>query len=473
MDDDQFESVCDRMLLDNPILSSFSFLDGFVQRLMERQFLTARPGIPTMMNTAAVDEQNLLHVSTVDDVDRTNARFYGKFPFPWRPLRLERALDGDLERALLCQAIGDWRHRAIPSRPRIWVAGCGTNQAVITALTFPDATVLGTDISQASLDVCARTAEELSVTNLELRPQSLNAASDREAFDYIICTGVIHHNADPGLALRRLSAALKPGGILELMVYNRFHRILSSAFQKAIRILAGTAPEPGSDTEMQLASSLSDTFPTPCLMERFLKGRHGWPPAKLADALLQPVEYSYTVESLQRLVASCDLEIAAPCLNTFDRADGKVSWNLRFGSDDVQRRYDALDDLERWHVTNLLLCESSPMLWFYLRRTNGAPRPPSERDICREFLETHFTSAHTMRQEYVLGRDGSYKAFEPIAYPPPPGDRRLRGVVADADGKVPAAVLLHRHGLPTTFPEVNDIRIQLTTPLFPYLKARR
>src|SRR5689334_7124119 len=99
------------------------------------------------------DEQNVSLAESGADVDGINAQFYGKYPFPPRAFRLERPLDPDFQRIMLCQDLGDWQHRTLPPRPAIWVAGCGTNQAVITALTFPRATVIGSDVSATSLDV--------------------------------------------------------------------------------------------------------------------------------------------------------------------------------------------------------------------------------------------------------------------------------------------------------------------------------
>jgi len=59
-----------------------------------------------------------------------------------------------------------------PGGGRVWVAGCGTNQAVITALMFPGARVLGTDLSEASLEGARRNADQLGVANLELHAGS-------------------------------------------------------------------------------------------------------------------------------------------------------------------------------------------------------------------------------------------------------------------------------------------------------------
>jgi hypothetical protein len=102
------------------------------------------------------DDQNLSLVDQPATIDSVNERFYGQFPFPPRAYRLERSLDPDFQRTFLCQDIGDWTRTSIPARPSIWVAGCGTNQAVITALAFPNGRVVGSDVSPSSVDLASR-----------------------------------------------------------------------------------------------------------------------------------------------------------------------------------------------------------------------------------------------------------------------------------------------------------------------------
>jgi 2-polyprenyl-3-methyl-5-hydroxy-6-metoxy-1,4-benzoquinol methylase len=418
------------------------------------------------------DEQNSLQAKSEWDVDQANAVFYGRFPYPWRALRLQRNLDTDFERVMLCQSIGDWSHRIIPRHSNIWVAGCGTNQAIITALKFPESTILASDLSRPSLDLCARTADELSVTNLELREESLNQVSYHEQFDYILCTGVIHHNSDPAMTLNRLSHALRPHGILELMVYNRFHRILPSAFQKAIRILAGSTIDPGSSIEVRLATSLIKKFPGDCQMAAFLRLHADSRPEKVADAMMQPIEHSYTVQTVCALAKSCNLELLAPSLNLIDKARNTTSWNLIFDCDELNKRYYELDDLRRWQVTNLLLCERSPMLWFYLKRIDRDVPPTSERDVCHDFLERRFLKAHARSLCYQLDDTGNYRSVDTTSmYPSPCRDARLRKVVESANGYTSMRDLLLRDGLCVSFPEVNEIRLGLTTPANPYLKS--
>jgi SAM-dependent methyltransferase len=370
---------------------------------------------------------------------------------------------------MLCQDLGDFTHRRIPERPSIWVAGCGTNQAVITALAFPRATVLGSDVSQASLDVAARSMAELAIGNLALRAESINEAQYFAQFDYVICTGVIHHNANPEETLARLARSLRPQGVLQLMVYNKFHRVLSSSVQKAIRVLSGDL-DPGSDRERELAEALVQQFEPPGRMGEFLAGLRASRPEEIADSLMQPVEHSYTIEGLHRLAEAAGLQIELPCLNQFDRARGNLDWNLQFSDRRLADPYRGLPDLDRWHVTNLLLCERSPLLWFYLRRSDAGTRV-TEEEVCARFLETTFVRVAARRRGYTLGSDDRYHPTPgSIEYPAPAGEP-YRSLLADADGRTPMAALLERRGFATEFPCANRWRLRLASSAFPHLRS--
>jgi 2-polyprenyl-3-methyl-5-hydroxy-6-metoxy-1,4-benzoquinol methylase len=159
---------------------------------------------------------------------------------------------------MLNQSIGFWDQSVIPQEPKIWVAGCGTNQAIFTALRFPRASVLGSDLSSKSLQTAANIAGELGIPNLQLREESINEVSYHEEFDYVISTGVIHHNADLAVPVRKLAAAIKPTGILEIMVYNRYHRILTTAFQKAIRVFGDVSRDINFEADREITKKIID-----------------------------------------------------------------------------------------------------------------------------------------------------------------------------------------------------------------------
>ncbi len=421
------------------------------------------------------DQQNLDLVESVDSVDKLNAKFYGRFPYPWLAVKFDYLLDPHFETVMLNQSLGDWDHTVLPKDSKIWVAGCGTNLAISTALRFPEATVLGSDLSSKSLEACSNAAKQLGISNLKLKEESINHVLYTEQFDYIICTGVIHHNADPKATLAKLVAALKPTGIMELMVYNLYHEIIPTAFQKAVRIIGdGNASSVDLELELSITKALVAQFPIKNSIAAFLTKYEDCPETMLADELFQPVLYSYTVQSLEELADSCNLELLAPCINLFDKTEEKFSWNMEFPDPDLQARYEALPDSRRWQVSNLLLLEKSPMLWFYFQRKDSGRQRKSEKQICEAFLNTTFEKAGAKQRCYIMGNDEKYKLSPnarpfPIAAP----DTSVKAILDSVDGKSSMRDILQRLGVNITFQAVNQIRIKLTTSAFPYLKAVR
>src|SRR2546426_2580694 len=115
------------------------------------------------------DDENLLFADDLGKVDALNAKFYGDFPYPWPPMVFESVADASLFRQMLAQDVGDWSNEFLPGKGmRIWVAGCGTNQAVFTALKFPSATVVGSDLSAPSLELAERSAKNLGLHRIAM-----------------------------------------------------------------------------------------------------------------------------------------------------------------------------------------------------------------------------------------------------------------------------------------------------------------
>lgn len=421
------------------------------------------------MDTDLRDDQNLELATSVADAERLVADFYARFPYPWRP-RSFQIVDPEHHTRFLNQALGFWHEQLVPlTNARIWVAGCGTSQAVHTALRFPRAQVLGTDVSPVSLDITGQVAAELGVTNLELRQESINSARYTDEFDYVLCTGVIHHNADPGLSLSRLAAALAPTGVLELMVYNRTHRLVTSAFQKAVRVLRGASMDFGED--LRTAKALLDSCGDDSLMAELRDEVAEMPENALADVLINPVEHSYTVRSLANLARGCGLRLSQPCGNDIDQSFGSDGWELGLADPWLRSRYARLADEDRWYLTNLLCFDRSPMLWFYLQRTRSPRQIGDQAAICRSFLDTRFQRYRGSYRTLLLGADDRYaESGSPDGYPRRAPDPTVREVYEAADGSATIGEILGRLGHDTTDPlTVNEVRTRLTTPAAPYL----
>lgn len=426
-----------------------------------------------MKQQVLCENENPLSAQDPATVDSANQEFYSRFPYPRPPLTFPQLDDPNFETVMLNQSIGDFTHRTISSGASIWVAGCGTNQAVYTALRFPGMTVLGSDLSLASLEIAAKNAESLGIKNLTLRQESLNDVNYKEQFDYILNTGVIHHNAEPAKPLAKIAQALRPQGVLELMVYNRYHRLFNTAFQKVVRMLAGSGDR-GATYDEQLAVGQELAATEPIASSSYMAPFRGAHASHLADALIQPVEYNYTVESLQALVSQCGLELFLPCNNQFDLMANRV-WTIAFSTAQLQQRIDRLPDVIKWQIANLLLLERSPMLWFFVRRRRAGDDGRYEARLNQEFLTTKFVPAATQLCNYVKGTGMNYtRSATTLPYPTPPRNHLVSRILERVDGRSELRQILSDLGVDvTSYKAITDLRVQSTTSLCSYLKAVR
>jgi SAM-dependent methyltransferase len=404
--------------------------------------------------------------------DAVNAQFYDAFPYPPPPASFVFPSDPDFAGAMLCQDIGDWPHTALPQPRDIWVAGCGANQAIGIALNFQRAMVLGTDVSANSLRAGRTIAGQLGLTNLRLIQESLSAQAYDSCFDYVVATGVLHHTADPERILAGLTRSLRRSGILELMVYNRFHRTGPAAYQAAIRLLRGTGRDEPLAAGLAIARTLVDDGAEDSPLTSWLEEYADAPASLLADTFLQPVEHSFTVGELSSMAERCGLRLLAPRPNRLDQHRGAHRWTMAFGDPDLQERYDALPEIARWEVTNLLLLERSPHLWFYLGRADGPLPSTSVLERCESFLATTFAKPRSTQRIAVRRRDGSYDVSpKTLPYTPPREDALVSRLVEFADGTRTMRELLGEIGVVTTLPAVEDLLLRTATSLNPHLLA--
>jgi SAM-dependent methyltransferase len=429
--------------------------------------------MPSVASDVAMHIERGGSPSIVEHIDQLNAAFYTRFPYPPLAAKFEYLEDPDFERVMLCQSVGDFAHRRLPPDLNIWVAGCGTNQAIQTALRFRQASVLGTDLSPGTLQLASQVSASIGIENLVLRQQSLTDVCERNSFDYILCTGVIHHNADPGAALAAIARALKPNGILELMVYNTFHRSLPLAFQNAVRTLGPHTGRVDCNDDMKIARALMKSVPSSSRMGQWLDTLEGRAESDLADLLIQPVEHTYTVKSLATLAASAGLELLLPVVSPLMKYRGLPdSWDLEIHDDETGKAYESLPDAERWQLANLLLNEDSPMLWFYLQRQDSSWARRSEQEICDAFLDSTWMPAWTMQKSFIRESDVNFRpSAKCLPYPlsePEPGMKLIRDSMPYGD---PMRVVLQRLGRTLTRPHVNEIRTKLAIPVNPYLRA--
>ena len=234
------------------------------------------------------------------------AQFYTSNPFPPPIDDLERALelykDENVRRAEFHLLWPDREYRADLD---VLVAGCGTWQAAKYALCHPDARVIAIDISPTSLDHTQKLKEKYNLTNLDVREHRIeDAATLDHTFDHIICTGVLHHLADPDAGLRALRSALNRDGAMYLMLYAPYGRTGIYMMQEYCRRL-GIGPTPD---EIRDVIAVLKVLPQNHPLLAAQGGAREFMSDAIADALMNPRDRSYSVPQLFEFLERNDVQ---------------------------------------------------------------------------------------------------------------------------------------------------------------------
>ena len=237
-----------------------------------------------------------MHESTAERV----SEFYERYPYPpprddleayrsmWDPHR--RRAESHLF----------WPDEPYREDRSILVAGCGTTQAAHYAVRWPQAKVVGIDVSAKSIAYTQNLQRTYGLDNLEVRQLPIDGVGELgQEFEHIVCTGVLHHLADPDAGLRALRDVLAPNGAINLMVYAPYGRAGVYMLQDYCRRVGVGA----SDREIdELAASLKALPPDHPIASLLRSSPDFADKAGLADALLHPQDRAYAVPELMELL---------------------------------------------------------------------------------------------------------------------------------------------------------------------------
>jgi len=248
-------------------------------------------------------------LSPLPDVAAEVRDFYDRYPYPPPVDNLDKyqRLWQDQQRRRAEYHLF-WPTRSFREEPSILIAGCGTSQAAKYALRWPAAQVVGIDCSATSVHHTEELKHKYNLPNLQLHQLAIEQVDELEAsFDQIVCTGVLHHLADPDAGLRSLRGVLKPEGAMHLMVYAPYGRAGIYMLQEFCRLIGIQA----SDAEIRdLISALSELPPGHPLERLLRQARDFRDRASLADALLHPRDRAYSVPQLFDLIENAGLTFA-------------------------------------------------------------------------------------------------------------------------------------------------------------------
>ncbi len=235
-------------------------------------------------------------------------------------------------------------------------AGCGSNQAAYYACQNPQWNVVGIDVSDSGLAHQSLLKERHALRNLELIEIDLTHVSQLgKSFDFITCTGVLHHMTDPDAGLKALSSVLRPDGILNIMMYGKHLRMGIYPLQEAFRLMRLEQ----SSSDVTLIREILQSLPQDHPVHRYMRHSNdlGYD-AGIVDTFLNPLDQAYSVKDIFSFTRRAGLEF----LNWCEPAE----YSLRAQVPEDHPLWSRLDDLsqeEAAHLCDLLLQSRGTHRW--------------------------------------------------------------------------------------------------------------
>lgn len=246
---------------------------------------------------------------------------YESYPFPLRDPADERRRLHISE----CEYLPRINHYLFGGRRdfrrgmRVLVAGGGTGDATIflaEQLRDCNAQLVYLDMSESSLQIAKQRAKIRGLENIEWVNASILdlSALGLGRFDYISCTGVLHHLADPAEGLEALQGALSDEGGMCLMVYGKYGRRDIYMIRDLVRLVRTDEPDLGARVHglKSLLRSLPRRHP-------FFRGQDptNWyaglddDDANLFDAFLHEQDRPYSVPEIYEWLNECGLNLVS------------------------------------------------------------------------------------------------------------------------------------------------------------------
>lgn len=296
-------------------------------------------------------------------------RQYEAYPYPLRAPEDDAAfLDSlsPLENLRLLSAVVHGGRLDLSRPLSILVAGGGTGDAAL--LLGHQLRVLGNagrvvylDLSSASRDIAQARARHAGLNNIDFRLGSLLdvARLAPGPFDYVNCSGVLHHLPDPSAGAGALAGVLAPDGALGAMVYGEVGRVGVYHAQALLRTLGAGLSLP---EQVELARTvLAEHAPHWLQRNDALRYVPHLSDAEVVDRFLHPQDRAYSVPQVLELMEGAGLTVV-------DLLPPMLYDPGRLGLPPALRaRLDALPHFERCAAVEVLAGSITTHSWLAVR----------------------------------------------------------------------------------------------------------
>ncbi|MBL4838153.1 MAG: methyltransferase domain-containing protein [Kordiimonadaceae bacterium] len=289
-------------------------------------------------------QPNLQKLTALPEIAQSPVREqYERYPYPrWQTVRTTNSID------LRDYLASQFDASTLPETPEgpvnILFAGCGTGKQVISlGRAINSKNILAFDISATSLAYAYRKTQEHEMSNAHLALADINLVGTWDAtFDFIICTGVLHHLDDVSKGLNALQQLAKPSTSLLIALYSERGRKASIAAQTFIK-------EKGLGDTLDDIRAIRDhiqALPFNHPMASIQKSQDFFSASGLHDYIFNKSELRYTPASLKSLLADHGLRFIG--FHSI-RGDTKQKYQALFPSDTAMADLDNWEKFEQLH----------------------------------------------------------------------------------------------------------------------------
>lgn len=249
---------------------------------------------------------------------------YQEYPYPFRNPEDEKT------RLLSIQGefLGELNHNLYKGKMdfknnfHVLIAGGGTGDSSIflaEQLKNTNAEIIYLDFSKPSMEIAQKRAEIRGLTNIKwINDSILNIPNlNLGKFDYINCSGVIHHLESPPEGLKILQQALKPTGGMAIMVYAKYGRTAIYQIQDLMKMVNTVATN--RVEEVMNAKTILNSLPPTNWQQRgaeLATDHINFGDVGIYDLFLHKQDRCYSVPEIYEFVENADLnfvEFYDPC----------------------------------------------------------------------------------------------------------------------------------------------------------------
>lgn len=203
---------------------------------------------------------------------------------------------------------------------KVLIAGGGTGDALVTLVEqcrYKKVKIVYLDISKSSLEVAK---SRLEIRDIEDKVEWVHGSLldcpnlFDEKFDYINCSGVLHHLESPEDGLKALNSVLKDNGVMAIMLYAKYGRQAVYQIQDLLKVLNKNEGDMGQKVEncKAILRSLPTTNAFLSVQQLFSDikeyGDNG-----IYDLFLHSNDVAYSVDDVYEFLKMCKLDLTHFC----------------------------------------------------------------------------------------------------------------------------------------------------------------